>query len=337
MGPSASVDPVTRAEPPFFLVGNPRSGTKMLRELLNKSPHVWISDIETDFIPEFTATIGRFGDLRDRQNFDRCAEALSRTRAFWYWTRRGITIDRERWYGACASYDWAGVLEGLYHCVHDGEIANPSLPWNEILWGDKTPAYMMHVPLLSGVFPHARFVHLVRDPRDCALSAEQAWGSTPVRYAQRWADRIRMCRAAGRELGPGRYTEVRYEDLISNVTATLGRIFGFLGVPTPPDAGTFLRVPENLGAAKGANRVIAENRQKWKTRMSPAMRERIERYTGDLLDAFDYEREYPAVGTGRLSAIEMEAYRLRDAWRHLRFQRRELGSWTRGLRYLLMR
>jgi hypothetical protein len=71
--------------------------------------------------------------------------------------------------------------------------------------------------------------------------------------------------------------------------------------------------------------------------MSPSVRQRIERYTGDLLDAFGYEREYPNLPTGRLSAIEMEAYRFRDAWRQLRFQRRELGSWTRGLRYLLMR
>jgi len=309
----------------------------MLRELLNKSPHIWISDIETDFIPAFTTTIDRFGDLRDRDNFGRCAEALGRTRAFWYWTRRGITIDTQRWYEACSSHDWPGVLEGLFHCVHEGEIPTPPRPWSEILWGDKTPAYMTEVPLLARLFPHARFVHLIRDPRDCSLSAEQAWGSAPVRYSQRWADRIRACRAAGRALGPKRYMEIRYEDLISDVAGKLAEIFGFLGLPTPADAGEFLRVPENLGAARGANRVMVGNQQKWKTRMPPSIRKRIERHTGDLLDALGYEREYPTLPTRRLSVIEMEAYRVRDAWRHLRFQRRELGSWTRGLRYLLMR
>jgi hypothetical protein len=131
--------------------------------------------------------------------------------------------------------------------------------------------------------------------------------------------------------------EIRYEDLISDAAGKLGEVFGFLGVPTPADAGELLRVPENLGTAKGATRVIAQNQQKWKTRMSPSLRKRIERHTGDLLDAFGYEREYPGLPTGRLSVVEMEAYRLRDAWRHLRFQRRELGSWTRGLRYLLTR
>jgi hypothetical protein len=51
-----------RAVPPFFLVGNPRSGTKMLRELLNASPDIWISDVESHFVPKFTRVIDRFGD-----------------------------------------------------------------------------------------------------------------------------------------------------------------------------------------------------------------------------------------------------------------------------------
>ena len=50
---------VERAVPPFFLVGNPRSGTKMLRELLNASPDVWMSEVESHFIPKFTRTLAR--------------------------------------------------------------------------------------------------------------------------------------------------------------------------------------------------------------------------------------------------------------------------------------
>ena len=37
-------------------------------------------------------------------------------------------------------------------------------------WGDKTPLYMQHLPLLERLFPSARFVHLIRDGRDAALS-----------------------------------------------------------------------------------------------------------------------------------------------------------------------
>jgi len=309
----------------------------MLRELLNNSPDIWISDIESDFIPRFTRTIERFGDLQERTNFERCAEELGRTRAFWYWTGRGITIDTQRWYDRCRSHDWAGVLEGLFHCVHEQEISDSPRPWPEILWGDKTPAYMMDVPLLATLFPQARFVHLIRDPRDCGLSAEQAWGSAPLRTAQKWADRVRACRTAGKTLGPERYLEVRYEDLISDVTGKLAELFDFLGVPTPADAGRFLRVPENLGAARGAAHVVAANQQKWKTRMPATLQKKIERVAGDLLDDLGYDREHPQVPTQRLSWLQMNAYFVRDAWRQLAVTRHEQGGWIRGLRFLLVR
>jgi hypothetical protein len=328
---------VTRATPPFFLVGNPRSGTKMLRELLNRSPDVWISAVESHFIPRFTREIARYGDLGRRADFDRLVEALRGTRAFWHWTRRGVRIDGERWWNLCRTRDWPGVLEALFHAVHEQEIADPPRPWADILWGDKTPAYMAELPLLAGLYPHARFVHLVRDPRDCVLSTQDAWGNTPLRTAQEWADRTRACRAAGARLGTARFHELRYEDLVTDVHGRLAAVFDFLGVPTPADAGQFLRVPEDLGSTRGAGEVVARNCQKWKQKMPAGLRRRVERVTGDLLDAYGYEREHPDVPTRRLPAVQLATYRLLDAWRQLQFRRREQGGWLRGLRFLLAR
>jgi hypothetical protein len=67
---------VERAVPPFFVVGNPRSGTKMLRELLNASPDLWMSEVESHFIPRFTRTIGPLRGPADRAAFDRLTAAL---------------------------------------------------------------------------------------------------------------------------------------------------------------------------------------------------------------------------------------------------------------------
>jgi hypothetical protein len=328
---------VTRAAPPFFVVGNPRSGTKMFRELLNRSPDIWISDVESHFIPRFTRDLARYGDLSERANFDRLAHALRGTRAFWHWNRRGVRIDDDRWWSLCRSHDWPGVLEALFRGVHEQEIPDPPRPWEAILWGDKTPAYMEELPLLAKLYPRARFVHLVRDPRDCVLSTQDAWGNTPLRTAQEWADRVRRCREAGVALGPERYIELRYEDLVDAVRERLAAVFDFLGVPTPPDAGQFLRVPENLGSARGSAEVVTRNRQKWKQTMPADMRRDIEGIAGDLLLAYGYEREYPDVPVRRLPAARMAAYRVRDAWRQLQFRRKEQGGWVRGLRFLLAR
>ena len=326
-----------RAIPPFFVVGNPRSGTKMLRELLNASPDLWMSEVESHFIPKFTRTIARYGDLADRAAFERLAAALRHTRAFWQWEHRGVHVTTEEWWTACPRRDWPGVVAGLFRCVHRREIPDPPKPWEAIVWGDKTPVYMDEIALLASLFPASRFIHLVRDPRDCVLSTEDAWGNSPLRTAQQWADRIRRCRAAGLALGGARFLEVRYEDLITDVRVQLGRLFDFLGVQVPPDAGRLLRVPENLGSAKGAREVVAGNAQKWKAKMPPAERRAIEALTGDLLDVYGYEREHPRMPTRALSRARMEVYRVRDAWQQLRFRRRELGSWGAAVRFLMAR
>jgi Sulfotransferase family len=328
---------VERAEPPFFLVGNPRSGTKMLRELLNASPDVWMSEVESHFIPKFTRAIGRYGDLADRASFERLATALRRTRAFWQWRHRGVDVPTDEWWAACPRHDWPGVVAGLFRCVRRREVPDAAVAWESVVWGDKTPVYMSEIPLLARLFPASRFIHIVRDPRDCVLSTESAWGNTPLRTAQEWATRTRRCRTAGRALGAARFVELRYEDLTDDVQGQLARLFDFLGVPTPPDAGRLRRAPENLGAARGAREVVAGNRQKWKRAMPPALRRDVEALTADLLDAYGYEREHPDLPPRTLSRARLEAYRVRDAWRQLRFRRRELGSWTEAVRFLLAR
>ena len=309
----------------------------MLRELLNASPDIWLSDVESHFIPKYTRLVDRYGDLADRGNFDHLTDALRGTRAFWQWERRGVHIDTQTWYAACRRHDWPGVIEALFYCVFRQEIADPPTPWRALIWGDKTPVYMSEVPLLAGLFPYSRFIHILRDPRDCCLSSETAWGDSPLRTAQQWADRVRTCRTAGLALGPGRYLELRYEDLVEDVRGHLTEIFDFLGLPTPANAGEFLRVPENLGAARGARTVIASNKQKWKTKMDPAVRRGIEQITGDLLVDYGYEREHPGLPTRSLSSMERLRYRLRDAWQQLRFRRRELGSWRQAIRFLMAR
>src|SRR3712207_7075395 len=105
------------------------------------------------------------------------------------------------------SFGPAEVFEALVR--HDVGAPRGS----DLIWGDKSPMYTEHIGLLAELYPQARFIHIVRDARDCCLSAHNAWRKNMVRWAQRWAEGVTKARADGRRI-PDRYLEIRYEDLL---------------------------------------------------------------------------------------------------------------------------
>ena len=78
-------------------------------------------------------------------------------------------------------------------------------------WGDKTPLYMQHLDLLERLFPDARYVHLIRDGRDAALSflsvpaglMTEGWGHPrdAAGFACQWATEVAAARALGARVG----------------------------------------------------------------------------------------------------------------------------------------
>lgn len=104
--------------------------------------------------------------------------------------------------------------------------------------GDKTPQHTIGMVALSQLYPGAKFVHIIRDPRDAATSAWHHFGKNDkrsfedyVRYfiTQVWPVNVGGARKAAANL-PGKYLEVRYEDLHTDETAQVKRILDFLGV-----------------------------------------------------------------------------------------------------------
>lgn len=94
-------------------------------------------------------------------------------------------------------------------------------------WGDKTPYYAECMTHVHALLPEARFIHLVRDGRDVALSYRDKWfgPGKDIRAAARfWRGRIERVRAQARELPARDYLEIRYEDLVREPRFTLERI-----------------------------------------------------------------------------------------------------------------
>ena len=108
-------------------------------------------------------------------------------------------------------HELGGVTEVSYAAAIEAAYRAYARVNGKTRWGDKTPRYVESIPLLAKLWPEARFVHLVRDGRNVALSyADVPFGpKNVVKAAGLWASRVRMGLEAGRALEHGRYIEIR--------------------------------------------------------------------------------------------------------------------------------
>ena len=147
-------------------------------------------------------------------------------------------------------------------------------------WGWKLCETVYILPLLDYLFPHARYIHLIRDGRDVAFSNHVApvipfWQkvyinsvgvrlrrglvygrgagfcyrlAAPLYNMQHWMNSVTVGRRYGAQLGE-RYYEIRYEDLCLDFSATARRVLGFIGLPLLPT------LAEELGASVQTQKV----------------------------------------------------------------------------------
>jgi hypothetical protein len=182
-------------------------------------------------------------------------------------------------------------------------------------WGDKTPVYVKRMRIIGRELGEARFIHLVRDGRDVALSRRRRGmgaGKPIADTAERWRNRIEGARLQARRLR-GRYLELRYEDLVGDPEPALRSAcelieIEFDSVMLAHQAQAADRLAELAGglaaeggrpARSGEERLASHALVKsppttervgaWRTEMSPADRAEFERVAGELLAELGYD------------------------------------------------
>lgn len=128
---------------------------------------------------------------------------------------------------------------------------------------EKTPSNSLCVGLINRLVPDARFIHVVRDPRQVVgslLEARHSWADAswapgrPASAARLWRRHFEGARQAA-AFGPDRYLELRYEDLKKDPVAGVAAMLGFLG-RDPADAPALVAA-ERDAAEKPAVEVFA--------------------------------------------------------------------------------
>lgn len=205
---------------PVFVVGCSRSGTTLLRLILNRHSGIAIPQ-ETWYFPQLYYELPR---LIRTGNWRRAVA----TRVLELNSKHFPELSIE-------------ILEGILWETNEDNFADIvavvnrefMLRQNKRRWGDKTPGYVRHLAMIKELFPNAKVIHIVRDGRDVVPSLLRYWSVGPqtdsfVETALYWRDHV----LAGLNEGPlafgDRYFEITYEDLVQNPEPTVRSICRFI-------------------------------------------------------------------------------------------------------------
>jgi len=263
--------------PPVIVLGVGRSGTTLLRVMLDRN-----SELAIPYESFFVVPLARRHSRRPK--LEAFLEDLDRFYQLYEW---GIAPDDVRprlREGMTTGEAIAAVFE-----VYAEREGKPR-------WGDKTPLYMQSLPLLERLFPDSSWVHLVRDGRDAALSflalpegfSGKTWAQprTAAQFAARWRSEI----LAARRL-KGHYLELRYEDLVSDPERELRRVCEHASLRWEPGmldhtgVNEVAKMPEHRNIAKPPTTGLRD----WRTEMSREDALAFESVAGDVLRTAGYE------------------------------------------------
>lgn len=207
---------------PFFVVGSDRSGSTMLRLMLNEHSRLCIPP-ETWFLTDLMNAL----PIQRMLTRHEVEQALRIIRPHWRWKEWKIPdADLDACVQSLPSPTLAELIDAVFR------LKSAPKP----RWGDKTPGYVTELKRLHELFPGAKFVHIVRDGRDVCLSLRQTgWrGDTTWSIARYWNEYVGAGLQQGRALPAHLYLEVSYGDLVLKTEEALRMICGFLGEEFEP-------------------------------------------------------------------------------------------------------
>lgn len=219
---------------PFFILGNPRSGTSLLRLILNSHPAVVVPP-ESGFLQWWYKKYGNWDitDTLDKKKVVGYVEDVLTSRKIENWD-----LDRDELISSILRSEPRNYseLSTIVYLNYKRKL----LPNDRVIVGDKNNYYIRHLETLHLIYPQSKYIHLVRDGRDVACSYRSlASLKTESEYkpqlssdieeiALEWSQNVERIDAY---LTNKERIKIRYEDLLSNAKNTLSGICSFLGVP----------------------------------------------------------------------------------------------------------
>ncbi len=270
----------------MFVLGCGRSGTTLLYHMLLSAGNFAVYRVESNVINLLEP---RFGDLSVARNKKRLLEAWYNSRLF---TLSGLDKHEiaEKVMADCRN-------GGDFLCIIMSEMARKQ---GVQRWADTTPEHLLHLHRIKETIPDALVIHIIRDGRDVALSTDKLgyirrlpWDRTPSTMvaALYWEWMVNKGRRDGQSLGAD-YTEVHFEELVSQPRETLAKLSRFVAQDLDYD-----RIQQaGIGSVSAPNSSFSDATGgefnptgRWRTAYSPQDLAMLEGLVGQTLQANRYE------------------------------------------------
>jgi Sulfotransferase family len=294
---------------PIFIVGTSRSGTTLLSRMLDTHSEIAI-------LPEtwWYVVLDRLGCLEEFtnpwqtalfyhevwENLKSCKDPAARVMA------REASRD-PKYVGPTAR-----LIERIGKAYAQERQAK--------IWGEKTPGHALWLPQIRNLFPRARVLFIVRDPRDVLVSYDDRWnhGRRDSDYVISSAALLKyflgyLLRSPG--FAPEQIRLVKYESLVAGPSEVLEQVCQFLGVEFQPSMLGYYRRYANVESEMAEGRhhallskpVTAQKIGRYQEALSPSQIALVERFLADEMR----DLEYPLSQNGEVSfaAEEERAFR----------------------------
>ena len=273
---------------PIFIIGAPRSGTTLLQYMLRSHPRISLPTGESHFMVPLYNNAELFGDLKERDNIRQVLEEMHRRNASFLDTDlHGMEFDPAvlaRQLHAQGVTTIPQLIRAMMELNAKGE--------GKQRWGDKTPYYSLHVPLIMEMFPDAKILHIIRDGRDCALSMLGRGKDLDIHNiyhaAGIWKQYVDAGQSAGHLLDSSQYYEFHYENLLRNQVDVASEICDYLGEEFSESIVNYRKASGSGKTPLLQQPIQVNNSEKWKNRMSRRQLRVFESVAGDTLAANDY-------------------------------------------------
>ncbi len=292
---------------PIFIIGTQRSGSNLLRLMLNESPDI-AAPHPPHILKIFMPLLPVYGDLKEHKNFhtlvnDVCL-FVQKNPVTW-----DLQPETEAILAACQENTLFEVMRQVY--------AQTALAKHAAYFCCKSMANVEILPELWAALPDATFIYLYRDGRDVAVSFTKAFVGEKHFYsiAQQWKKDQLLALDFKKKYKPNNWFEIQYEAFIRSPEKILTDLCHFLSIEYEANMMQYHKSQESQRAANAGDMwknvikpVLADNKQKFLKEANSAQVLIFETVAGDVLAELGYECVFPNTERPPFSPTEIAAF-----------------------------